>query len=108
MNKLYTLLLFLATATTAWAQNLTQANFTGILVPQFMASGTSTRMPVMFRATVSGLTANTLYRYYTQGATNATTGGGTVDFGIANSGAGNPILISGTTFLNPRDRKSVV
>ena len=65
-----------------------------------MASGTSTRLPVMFRATVTGLTANTTYRYYVQGATNSTAGGGSVDFGTVNAGAGNPLLINtvGTTY----------
>ncbi len=54
----------------------------------------------MFRATVTGLTASTSYRYYVQGATNSTAGGGTVDFGTTNSGAGNSILLNtaGTTY----------
>ena len=86
-----------------FGQTLTQSGFTGVIVPQYMGSGTSTRLPVMFRATVSGLTASTVYRYYIQGATNSTTGGGTVDFGFTNSGAGNPLLVNtaGTTFISP-------
>ena len=79
-------------------QALTQADFTGIIVPQYMANGTATRLPVLFRATVSNLTPSTLYRAYVLGATNSTTGGGTVDFGGAtttnNSGAGIPLLIT--------------
>ena len=48
------------------AQTLTQTGFTAVLVPQYAGSGTATRLPIIYRATVSGLTANTLYRYYTQ------------------------------------------
>ena len=83
-------------------QMLTQADFTGVTVPQFMASGTSSRMPVIFRATLTSLTANTTYRFFCQGATNSTAGGGTVDIGSTNGGAGNPILINsaGTAFAN--------
>ncbi|GAA4046723.1 hypothetical protein GCM10022409_35980 [Hymenobacter glaciei] len=69
------------------AQNLTQTGFTGVLVPQYASSGTATRLPVMYRATVSGLTSNTLYRYYTQAAISA-------DLGTAVTGAGNPLLIT--------------
>ena len=83
-------------------QLLTQADFTGVTVPQYMASGTSSRMPVIFRATLTSLTANTTYRFFCQGATNSTAGGGTVDIGSTNGGAGNPILINsaGTAFAN--------
>ena len=69
------------------------ANFSPVILPQVMGSGNSTRLPVMFRATVSGLAANTTYRYYTSAAIST-------DFGTANAGAGNPMLInsSGTTY----------
>ena len=72
---------------------VTQSNFTGVVVPQYMASGTSTRLPVFFRATVSGLTASTSYRFYVQGTISS-------DFAGTNSGAGNSQLINstGTTF----------
>ncbi|MCF0055884.1 ExeM/NucH family extracellular endonuclease [Dyadobacter sp. CY356] len=75
------------------AQAVTQTGFTSVLTPQYMSSGTSTRLPVMFRATVTGLTANTVYRYFTGGAI-------TTDFGGTNPGAGNPLLISanGSTY----------
>ena len=69
------------------AQNLTQAGFNGVLVPQYASTGTATRLPVMYRATVSGLTANTLYRYYTQAAIST-------DLGTPVTGAGNPLLIT--------------
>lgn len=99
----YLLSLFSATVPmlgSVHAQNLTQSGFTSVITPQFMASGTSSRMPVMFRATVSGLSASTTYRYFAQGATNSSATGATIDFGTANSGAGNPLLISasGSTY----------
>ncbi|MCX7717219.1 MAG: hypothetical protein N2111_02295 [Candidatus Sumerlaeaceae bacterium] len=75
-------------AESACAQNLIQANFTGVLVPQYMASNTNNRLPYAFRATISGLPAlapNTTYRYFTQAAINT-------DFGSTNSGAGNPLF----------------
>ena len=77
-------------------QNLTQSGFTGVIVPQYMGSGTNNRLPVMFRATVTGLTASTSYRYYTQAAISS-------DLGAGNSGAGNPILLNtaGTTYSTP-------
>lgn len=75
------------------AQNLTQSGFTGLIVPQYMGSGTNTRLPLMFRATVTGLTASTSYRYYTQAAISS-------DLGTSSSGAGNSILLNtaGTTY----------
>lgn len=77
----------------AQAQNLTQSGFVSVLTPQFMANGTSTRLPVMYRATVTGLTPSTTYRFYTQAAIADNLGG-------TNPGAGNPLLISadGTTY----------
>ena len=73
------------------AQNLVQSNYTGVIVPQYMCSGTSTRLPYIFRATVTGLLANTYYRYYTNACRYT-------DFGGTNSGAGNPIFINGTSY----------
>lgn len=73
------------------AQTLTRgSNFTGVLVPRVMASGTTSRMPVVFRATVSGLAPNTLYRYFVNLALNT-------DVGTTNSGAGNPLYLSTPT-----------
>ena len=76
------------------AQNLTQAGFVSVLTPQYIGSGTSTRLPIMYRATVTGLTANTSYRYFTQMAL-------ATDFGTTNPGAGNPLMVSedGLTYL---------
>lgn len=69
--------------------NLTQDRFFAVnnMVPLYVASGTSTRLPYVFRAVITGLTPNATYRYYTQVATST-------DFGGANSGAGNPLFIS--------------
>jgi hypothetical protein len=77
-----------AVAASTNAQNLLQANFTGVIVPQYMASNTSNRLPYAFRATISGLPAlapNTTYRYFTQAAI-------ATDIGGTNSGAGNPLF----------------
>lgn len=52
-----------------------------------MSSGDATRLPVIFRATITGLTPSTSYRYYNQLATDA-------DLTANNSGAGNPLFIS--------------
>jgi len=83
----------LCLAAAANAQNLTVSNFEGLVVPQYMGSGTSTRTPFVFRARVTGLSASTTYRYFTNMAQAA-------DIGTANPGAGNPMLISadGLTF----------
>lgn len=85
--------LFLLAAFATQAQNLTQSGFTSVLTPQFMGNGTGTRLPVMYRATVTGLTPATTYRFYTQAAISDNLGG-------TNPGAGNPLLIStdGTTY----------
>jgi len=69
------------------AQNLTQSGFVSVLTPYFMANGTSTRLPVMYRATVTGLTPSTTYRFYTQAAIADNLGG-------TNPGAGNPLLVN--------------
>ncbi|KAA9327185.1 T9SS type A sorting domain-containing protein [Hymenobacter busanensis] len=89
-----TAIMLLCLPLASWAQSLTQADFTGVIVPQYMGSATATRLPVVYRATVTNLTPGTVYRYYSMGATNATTGGGTVDIGGTGTGAGNPLLIS--------------
>jgi|GEM_PF-942321 len=77
------------TTTTGTLPNLTQANFTSVAAPLYGSSGNTTRLPVMYFATVSGLTPNTTYRYYSQAAA-------TTDFGTAATGAGNSILVDYT------------
>jgi hypothetical protein len=83
---LFVIALFILLSVNLYPQ-MVQSNFAGVLVPQYMCSGTSTRMPYIFRATVSGLLPNSTYRYYTQACRYT-------DFGTTNSGAGNPILIN--------------
>ncbi|MCF8293778.1 MAG: hypothetical protein K9I70_08195 [Chitinophagaceae bacterium] len=81
------LVFLLAGVSESFAQTLTQSGFTGVIVPQYMGSGNLTRLPIMFRASLTGLTASTSYRYYTQAALSTA-------IGTASSGAGNPLLIS--------------
>jgi hypothetical protein len=77
------------------AQALTQADFTGVVVPQYLSngnnSGTATfagpRLAIVFRATVSNLTPSTAYRYYVQAATQS-------EFAGTASGAGILLLIN--------------
>jgi hypothetical protein len=78
------------------AQSLTQTNAflpDPAFYPQYIGSGTSTRIPCMFRATLTNLAANTTYRYYVQVGTNS-------DLGVNQSGAANSMLVNsaGTTF----------
>ena len=68
---------------------LIQANFTSISTPQYGASGTGTRIPVLYYATVSGLAPNTTYRYFTQAAA-------ITDLTTTANGAGNSILFDYT------------
>ena len=74
-----------------YSQQLTQHNFLGILVPKYICSGTSTRLPYVFRAQLTNLQPNTKYRYYTQVCRYT-------DLGTTNSGAGNPVLINGSNY----------
>lgn len=94
MKKLFTisvLLIFSAILIfpfTSGSQTLTKANFTGVIIPQFMGSG-SGRLPVVYRATVSNLTPNATYRYYNQLARYT-------DLGTTGGGAGNPMFMGAT------------
>jgi len=91
MKKIILLLmLFCLFGGFAYSQ-VVQSNFQSVLVPQYICSGTSTRLPYVYRATVSGLEPNTYYRYYTQACRYT-------DFGTTNPGAGNTILIGDTNF----------
>jgi hypothetical protein len=94
MKNLYIILLSILSSLTAYGQNLTQADFAGVIVPKYIGSGTSTRLPYAYRATVSNLTPNATYRYFNQVALISP---GTTDIGLAQSGAGNPMLIDPTT-----------
>ena len=79
------------TISSVYSQQLTQNNFIGILVPKYICSGTSTRLPYVFRAQLTNLQPNKKYRYYTQVCRYT-------DFGGTNSGAGNPVLINGSNY----------
>ena len=70
---------------------MVQSNYEGIIVPKNICSGGTTRLPYIYRAKVTGLMANTKYRYYSQAVRYT-------DFGGTNSGAGNPVLINGSNF----------
>jgi len=88
------LLACLATLMLLWpqfgqAQNITQVDFTSVVAPQYLSSGNNSgsttnpgpRLAYVFRATVTNLSPNTLYRYYTQAST-ATDFGGTGSAGV--------------------------
>ena len=85
MKTLITFFLLIV-AYTVMAQNLTQVNFEGVIVPQYMASGNTTRLPIVYRATLTNLTPNTTYRFFNQMALRS-------DIGTTNPGAGNPMFI---------------
>ncbi len=74
-----------------FAQNLVQSNFIGQVIPQYMGSGSSSRLPVIFRASLTGLAPNTTYRYFCNLALRT-------DFGTTNSGAGNPLFLRNGNF----------
>jgi len=65
----------------------------GLIVPKYMGSGTSTRLPVLARLKIIGLDANTMYQYSTRGMIAADLALST-DF----AGAGNPMLIDTNGF----------
>ncbi len=90
MKKLFYIIVFfvfILLHQNLYSQNLTQEYFTSEVLPQYMSSGSSTRLQVIFRATVGNLSPNTTYRYFTQAVRYP-------DLGGTNSGAGNPILIN--------------
>ncbi len=91
MKKLIPFFLFSIFIFTDAGAQLTQSNFISVVTPQYMCSGGSTRLPYVYRASVTGLLPNTKYRYYSQACRYT-------DFGSGNSGAGNPIFINGSNF----------
>jgi Secretion system C-terminal sorting domain len=99
MKQIYVFFFVLLTHL-ANSQNLTQADFAGVIVPKYIGSGTSTRLPYAYRATVSNLTPNATYRYINQAGTVTSTLTPTplvTDIGTANAGAGNPMFIDPAT-----------
>ena len=91
-------LVLLWPALAAQAQNITQADFAGVVVPQYLSSGNNSttttnpgpRLAFVFRGTLTNLTASTTYRYFVQAAT-ATDFGTTAAAGVVLS------LTPGTT-----------
>ncbi|MDI1235704.1 MAG: Calx-beta domain-containing protein [bacterium] len=43
---------------------VSSSNFTGLKIPGYCASGDTTRIPILFQAQLSGLTASAKYKYY--------------------------------------------
>ncbi|GAB3864411.1 hypothetical protein GCM10028824_01910 [Hymenobacter segetis] len=82
----------------AQAQNITQADFTGVIVPQYLSSGNNSttttnpgpRLAFVFRGTLTNLTPSTMYRYYVQAAT-------ATDFGTTGAAGVVLSLTPGTT-----------
>lgn len=86
MKKIILSVFTIALTLSSFAQTLTQANITSVLVPKFMAQG-SGRVPTVYRLTINGLAPNTLYRYNSSLATRA-------DLGTTSSGAGVPFYMN--------------
>ncbi len=91
MKKIILLLAIMIMISAESDAQLVQSNFTGVLVPSYIGSGTSSRLPFIYRATVTGLEPFTKYRYYSNACRYT-------DFGGTNSGAGNPIFINGSNY----------
>lgn len=92
MKKLFTLLLLFAMAKVGFSQNLVDTiGFQSVLTPKYMASGTSTRIPVIFRAKVINLSPNTTYRYFNLLANFSEVGG-------TGTGAGIPMHVADTSW----------
>jgi hypothetical protein len=97
MNKIiYTLsfLIVLSLSGTSFPQNLTQSGFQVVTISKIIGSGSTTRLPCVFRGTVQGLNSYALYRYYIQAAHFT-------DLGTTNIGAGNSL------FMNPDSSKFI-
>ncbi|HPS65134.1 MAG TPA: fibronectin type III domain-containing protein, partial [Ignavibacteria bacterium] len=69
---------------------LAQANFISVVCPKYMASGTSTRLPVALRGTIQGLVPYKTYRYYNLFAIST-------DIGTSSLGAGIIMIINPVT-----------
>ncbi|MBM4159374.1 MAG: T9SS type A sorting domain-containing protein, partial [Ignavibacteria bacterium] len=65
---------------------LTQINFNSVILPQYLSCGGTTRLPYVYRATITNLQPNKTYRFYNQSALYT-------DFNTTNAGAGNPMFI---------------
>ncbi|WP_201978311.1 IPT/TIG domain-containing protein [Hymenobacter rubidus] len=92
------MLALLCPALAGYAQNITQADFTGVVVPQYLSSGNNSttttnpgpRLAYVFRGTLTNLTPSTLYRYFVLAATST-------DFGTTGAAGVVLSLTPGTT-----------
>lgn len=88
---------FLLLTTLFAASAIAQPTITGLIVPQYMAdttkgSGEGPRTPYIYRAKISGLTANATYRYRSQAICLSYNAGANSD-GATSAGAGNEIFV---------------
>ncbi|MBC7426416.1 MAG: T9SS type A sorting domain-containing protein [Bacteroidia bacterium] len=93
MKKTHLLILFFLSFSVAFAQKPKPGRFNGESVPLVMGSGTSTRLPVFFKASIIGLMPNTLYKYYVRFISISDTSSATT------TGAGNPLFIEKTSWV---------
>lgn len=76
MKRLILIIVFFIYNNNFFAQNWTQSNFSSVITPQYcFNSSTNKRGPLIFRATISGLSNSTTYRYIIQGILNSDIGG---------------------------------
>jgi hypothetical protein len=87
MKKITIFLLLLVSLFQLKAQ-YSSTNIQGVIVPKYMGSGGSTRLPVTCRLRIVGLNPSTMYQYSSRGMAY-TDLAATTDF----AGAGNPMLI---------------
>jgi hypothetical protein len=79
-------LLVLALGLLLPAARVLAQSITDVVVPQYLeAANSTTRLPAVFRVTLSGLAANTTYRYFPQAVIST-------DIATSN-GAGNPLFL---------------
>jgi len=71
----------------SFGQTVGQQNFIGVVVPQYMNSGTSTRLATPFYAIVDGLVPNVDYKYYITFVNSS-------DFGKTTTGVGNTLFMN--------------
>lgn len=88
MKKLKVLILCLVVFASLFAQGqaVVKSGFDGVVVPKYMASGSSTRMSTPFYANVQGLNPGSLYKYYVTFVVSS-------DIGTTTTGAGNTLFV---------------
>lgn len=90
--KKITILMLLSVALQLSAQ-YSSSNVSGVVVPKYMASGSTSRLPVVARVKILGLTPSTMYQYSTRGMVS-TDFASTADF----TGAGNAMMVDTNGF----------